>query len=161
MAEHTNIEWADATVQARFWALVRRGAVDACWPWTGGFQGTGYGVFRIGNRQTTAHRVAYCITHGHEPEGLQVDHLCRNRACCNPTHLEAVTQAENVRRGLKGRMVTSCTNGHVYTPENTGHHAGTGRRFCRECRRARDRERHDAEFWRRRREAKKGDPNER
>ena len=73
--------------------------VDGCWVWTGAVSTGGYGRIGIdGNRLAQAHRVAYQLYVGPIPEGLHVDHLCRNRLCVNSDHLEAVTQAENNRR---------------------------------------------------------------
>lgn len=74
----------------------------ACWPWGGARTAAGYGVLGRGRRGeglAYAHRVAYESRRGPIPEGLQIDHLCRNRACCNPAHMEAVTQRVNIARG--------------------------------------------------------------
>lgn len=92
---------------ARFWAKVQTaGPVPAhapelgpCWTWTGGHNRDGYGVFRQGRRVRYAHQVAYEVHRGAAPAGLVRDHLCRNRGCPNPSHLEPVRQGENVRRG--------------------------------------------------------------
>lgn len=74
-------------------------------------QAGGYGLFWIKRgakwRGHSAHRVAYELTHGSAPEGLVIDHLCRNRLCCNPAHLEAVTGLENVRRGVAARKAVA------------------------------------------------------
>lgn len=86
-----------------------------------------------------AHRMAYELTRGPILEGLVIDHLCRNKACVNPAHLEAVSQRVNVRRGLLGSR-TACINGHEYTPENTFIERN-GKRRCRTCQRATDRRR--------------------
>lgn len=118
-----------------------------CWVWTGcRNNGRGYGQFRVGGRldgkTKLVHRLVYDLLVGPIPEGLQLDHLCRNRACCNPAHLEPVTQEENRRRGLRGGLNTHCLNGHEYTPENTYHYKGKpgrGReRVCRTCTRERN-----------------------
>lgn len=79
-----------------------------------------------------AHRVAYEQAKGPIPTGLQIDHLCRNRACVNPDHLEAVTQGENVRRAVPDR----CINGHDLNDNPYRYH---GKRMCRPCRRERQR----------------------
>lgn len=83
----------------RFWSKVDKGADDECWLWTASTDGHGYGQFWNGERRMPTHRWAYEQARGPIPEGLQLDHLCRVRRCVNPDHLEAVTQAENIRRG--------------------------------------------------------------
>lgn len=109
---------------------------DACWPWKGAFDSHGYGSYRWSTRplrQTMAHRIAFILVRGGVPDGLELDHLCRNTKCCNPRHLEPVTHAENIRR--RSVAQTSCKRGHEFTTENTRRRQGKGRE-CRTCVRA-------------------------
>ena len=122
-------DWA-----TRFWTKVRKG--DGCWEWTAGQSKAGYGLFWLDGGMRSAHRVAYELEHGPIPDGLQIDHLCRNRLCVRASHMEAVTQRENVRRGEGGRhhaVKTHCPQGHAYDAENT--YVKNGRRNCRTCQR--------------------------
>ena len=114
----------EATVE-RFWAMVDRRSPVECWEWRGSLKrsktggGTGYGQFSLGHRlPIPAHRFAYEQTIGPIPAGLQLDHLCSNRACVNPGHLEPVTAGENSRRAMSGRRALLCRNGHPLTPDN-------------------------------------------
>lgn len=86
-----------------FWKRVDK-QEGGCWLWTGTIRPDGYGVIYIASKalrfRTSAHRYSYQLIKGAIPEGLELDHLCRVRKCCNPDHLEAVTHAENLRRGV-------------------------------------------------------------
>lgn len=116
--------------------------LEGCWLWTAATDGCGYGWFGSSGGRAKAHRYSYEVAVGSIPEGLCIDHLCRVRCCVNPDHLEAVTLAENVRRGKSGEFnaaKTRCPNGHPYDDENT--YIWNGKRGCRECRRAADRRR--------------------
>jgi hypothetical protein len=130
--------------QARF--LRRVEALDSgCWLWTGcRHPKSGYGRFWL-SRHTDrlAHRLAYVWSGNVIPDTLVIDHLCRNRACVNPDHMEPVTNVENVMRGESlwalNAKKTHCLRGHEFTVENTWI-SKHNMRHCRECARLRKRE---------------------
>ena len=129
------------TIAERFWAKVDQSG--ECWTWTAGKDSKGYGSFWIAPTMRCAHRVSYEITRGPIPDGLEIDHLCRNRACVRPSHLEAVTHHVNVRRspltaGSVNAVKTHCPHGHEYTKANTSF-GGRGGRVCKECKRTQGR----------------------
>lgn len=115
---------------------------DGCWRWTGTIHELGYGRMSVGNRLRYAHVVSYELFVGTVPEGMELDHKCRNRDCVNPAHLEPVTHQENIRRGAAGALrifVTHCPRGHLYAGENVYFYPGRNARQCRECRRVSNR----------------------
>lgn len=105
-----------ADLPARFWAKVTPGR-GGCWVWTGALNTNGYGQSFIAGRAQSTHRLAYEALAGPIPDGLVLDHLCRNRACCNPDHLEPVTPAENAARGAEATK-TRCLRGHLLAGDN-------------------------------------------
>lgn len=105
---------------------------DGCWTWTG-CTSNGYGVLGFRGARSRAHRASWELHNGPIPEGLHVDHLCRNRARVNPAHLEPVTQAENNRRMEHwNTKKDKCPRGHDY--DGVAYRSnGSPFRFCREC----------------------------
>lgn len=130
--------WVNIPQERRILSRFRRG--DGCWEWDHISPGTGgYGVVRYNGRQMVAHRAVYEILVGPIPEGLTLDHLCRNRACVRPDHLEPVSMRENVLRGkavtAEHAVKTHCPAGHLYDEANTYMGSLQGGRFrCRKCR---------------------------
>lgn len=119
----------DEATAERLWSRINKDAPDGCWLWTGGLSVAGYGRIRINTVLHYTHRLVYELLAGPIPEGLEIDHLCRVRACCNPAHLEPVTHAENVRR--EDASVTHCPKGHAYEGHNLIRDGNS--RKCRIC----------------------------
>ncbi|MDO8611147.1 MAG: HNH endonuclease signature motif containing protein [bacterium] len=129
------------TVSENFLKHITIDTISDCWLWTGCKNKKGYGVFCIKKekRVTLAHRVSYELFVGKIPEGLEIDHLCRNRLCQNPKHLEAVTHIVNISRGDSSKTAskingvkTQCIRGHLFNLENTRIDT-LGHRHCKTC----------------------------
>lgn len=137
MPSYRNI--VENTTKERF--ITKFTKTDNCWIWEAAKNRGGYGVFRMNKRTCTAHRLAYTTFVGPIPKGLDIDHLCRNRACVNPDHMEPVTRGENTRRGDAPKAlraykanITECPSGHPYDEINTYYRKDRPGRECRTCR---------------------------
>jgi hypothetical protein len=126
------------TEQVRFWSKVEK--TEGCWIWKGGLFINGYGRFYPTGghhpQNVRAHRYAYQLFNGPIPEGLQIDHLCRNRRCVKPSQMEAVTQKTNLLRGTgitaENARKTTCHKGHPLTGDNLILRKH-GWRWCKTC----------------------------
>ncbi len=129
------IDGQNATAESRFWSKVNK--TDTCWEWTASKR-YGYGQFRVGGGGSAnlgSHVVSYTWMVGAVQKGLVLDHLCRNRACVNPEHLEIVTPEENSTRGMVSRhkVIELCANGHQWADGNVWFPPGGLYRQCRSC----------------------------
>lgn len=127
---HGGVPVIDFTYMIRH---LRRITPEGCWEWLARISSEGYGTLR----HEYVHRLAYAHANGPIPDGLQIDHLCRNRKCFNPDHLEAVTQRVNVLRGTspaaRAAASVTCIRGHAFDEANTYIVPSTGKRRCRKC----------------------------
>lgn len=132
------------TVKARFWAKVNKqgprfGSKGRCWLWTAHKGTKGYGQFKVNGRVVEAH----CFAYGPVPDGLELDHLCRRGLCVRRSHLEAVTHAENLRRGespsAHNSTKTQCLRKHPLSGANLYVRPDGKGRDCRKCHRDRQR----------------------
>lgn len=116
---------------------------NGCWITEYKLKRDGYSRVKIKGKAALAHRVTYQVLVGPIPDGLTLDHLCRNRGCCNPYHLEPISLVENIMRGdgfgARNARKTHCNKGHEFTDENTRTYKNG--RWCRTCVRERSTER--------------------
>jgi len=110
---------------------------ENCWQWHAGKSKAGYGMFNDGTGMKYAHRLSWSAINGPIPSHLVIDHLCRNRSCVNPLHMELVTRGENVLRGIGTSAMhareTTCPKGHPYSQENTYVRKDRKGRMCQQC----------------------------
>lgn len=127
-------------IRRRFEDRVRK--TSGCWLWRGNLGASGYGRFKFVGGEAKAHRVSYELSVGPIPEGLVLDHLCRNTWCVNPRHLEPVTNRENTLRGIGAPAVnarkTHCNEGHPLSGDNLRIYVDSygEHRRCLKCKRA-------------------------
>ena len=140
-----SIPAGDPRLPTRFWQYVQARS-DGCWHWLSsvrGHVGRKYGAFWYRGKAVAAHRLSFEKLYGPIPEGLTLDHLCRNKLCVNPLHLEPVSVWENIRRGIgptaQHARQTHCLRGHAFHASNTYYTRGTGFRYCRACNAERNR----------------------
>lgn len=129
------VEFGDPRLPPRFWSKVHV-AESGCWEWTAWIKPAGYGYYNTNGSTNLAHRFAYATLVAAIPAHLMCDHLCRNRRCVNPNHIEPVTNRENALRGetinARNAAATHCPAGHPYDEANTYRHP-YGDRRCRAC----------------------------
>lgn len=139
----------------RFWLKVNKNGLISqhrpdlgpCWIWTACLNSHGYGIFKLNKKVVASHRISYELLKGQIPEKLVIDHLCRNRDCVNPEHLEPKTRKQNTNapgslvflNGRNEKLKTHCPQKHEYTLYNT--RIFNGSRYCKECTKIYDRKR--------------------
>ena len=119
-----------------YWLKVEK--TKSCWNWLGEITSKGYGRIQVKSRRLRAHRFFFELSGKIIPKDLELDHLCRNKRCVNPSHLEAVTHRENIKRAWLVRLKPNCPKGHPYNERNlymfTDKTTGKKWRMCRKCR---------------------------
>ncbi len=130
--------------QRRFWSKVNKDCgiwvehmPTPCWSWIGTIH-QGYGIFKLDSKGLFAHRISYELAYGKIPDGLEINHICHNKSCVNPKHLEAVTHQDNMSNPTI--RIYCKYGGHLLDKANTGFQPN-GNRFCRACANKRARER--------------------
>lgn len=128
-------DWSNANPEIRRDRLMSKVVHDpetGCWLWQGTKTLAGYGQMRVAGVRMYTHRISYELNVGPIPAGLELDHLCSVRECCNPDHLDPVTHAVNVARGERPTR-THCLHGHEYSGRNLVFNSTNGYRACRQC----------------------------
>jgi len=116
----------------RFWDKVE--TTNSCWNWKGCLNNAGYGMFRVNGKNYSPHRFSFETFIHKIPENMIIDHLCKNRSCVNPAHLDFVTNQENIRRGKNYQSKqTHCKRGHEFNAINS-RLSIDGKRVCKICR---------------------------
>ncbi len=132
------IQFGDERLPKRFWSKVQPCPMSGCWIWVGGHNGHRYGIVSRDGRQTLSHQWTFDVAYGAVPVGMEIDHKCNTRECCNPAHLRPLTHADNLARSNSvssvNRRATHCPTGHEYTFENTYRNPRNGDRQCKQCR---------------------------
>lgn len=128
---------------ARFYEKIHIDKSSECWNWKGKPSSDGYGRMGIDYKVYLAHRVSYVLKYGEPPPHMVIDHVCRNRICINPDHLEVVSLEENIRRGVGPERMressdakaqrTHCKNGHPFSGYNLS--LNDRQRLCKTCHR--------------------------
>lgn len=131
MTFHVEVNFLDPRLPDRFWSKCIPEPNSGCWLWFGALLPDDYGSVFFDRRTRRAHCVAYTSLVGVVPVGLELDHRCRTRSCCNPAHLEPVTKRVNILRGVglgaRNARKTHCPRGHVYD------RFPSGKRRCSTC----------------------------
>lgn len=129
---------SDVNTLEEFWRRIEPEPMSGCWLWLGTIDHLGYGHFSLAGKQWLAHRLSFEVARGPIPVGLSIDHKCRQRSCVNPSHLEAVPLAVNIRRGFNATK-TTCRFGHPLDEFTKGKKRKPSRQ-CSICRKRHSRE---------------------
>ncbi len=127
----------DTAFESRFWSKVAITSEDKCWPWKSTLGNHGYGVIGLNGRMILAHRLAYQFLKGGINPKLSIDHrVCRNKICCNPSHMVQCTRGENILQPDhptgQNKLRTHCGHGHPYS-EDSIYRSKQGWRQCKQC----------------------------
>lgn len=130
----SELSLSEAAVQ-RLLAKIEINDTTGCHIWTASVDGHGYGQFSLNGRPRKVHQILWCAWGLEVPEGLELDHVCKTKRCCNPLHLELVTHQENIRRAYAGKPFRC---GHSNHPSNIYIRPSNGQKRCRICKYAQE-----------------------